>query len=36
MRLTQQGRSPAEIRRAIDAKYLGQGTPTPTPAPPGH
>jgi hypothetical protein len=34
MRLTAQGKSPAEVRRAIDAKYLPGGKPTRTPPPP--
>jgi hypothetical protein len=33
MRLSEQGKSAAEIRRAIDAKYLPGGKPTPTPPP---
>jgi hypothetical protein len=33
MRLTAEGRPLAEIRAAIDAKYLSFGPPTPTPRP---
>jgi hypothetical protein len=34
MAMTAQGKSPAAIREAIDAKYRGSGRPTPTPRPP--
>jgi Protein of unknown function with PCYCGC motif len=33
MRLTAEGKSPAAIRDAIDAKYLSFGPATPTPRP---
>ena len=34
MRLTGEGKTPAEIRRFIDAKYVPQGRPMDTPQPP--
>jgi hypothetical protein len=34
MAMTAQGKSPAAIRAAIDAKYLPAGRPMPTPRPP--
>jgi hypothetical protein len=34
MRLKQQGKSLAEIRKHVDATYLRFGPPTPTPPPP--
>jgi len=34
MRLTEQGKTPAEVRKLIDAKYVPQGRPMPTPQPP--
>jgi hypothetical protein len=33
MRATLEGRTPAQVRRAIDAKYV-HGNPMPTPRPP--
>lgn len=33
MRMKKDGKSTAEIRRAIDAAYLTYGPPTPTPRP---
>jgi hypothetical protein len=35
MRWKAEGKSLAEIRAAVDAKYLQFGPPTPTPRPPG-
>jgi hypothetical protein len=32
MQATRQGKTPAQIRAAVDAKY-SRGTPTPTPRP---
>ena len=34
MRLTAEGKTPGEIRRFIDAKYVSQGRPMDTPRPP--
>jgi len=34
MRLTAEGKSPAEIRQFVDGRYGGFGPPTPTPLPP--
>jgi len=34
MRLTTEGKTPSEIRRLIDAKYVSQGRPMDTPRPP--
>ena len=34
MRLMDEGKTPAEIRGVIDAKYMAQGRPMPTPRPP--
>jgi hypothetical protein len=34
MRLTGQGKTPAEVRAFIDARYVPQGRPMPTPQPP--
>jgi hypothetical protein len=34
IRLTGEGKTPAEIRAVIDATYMAQGRPMPTPPPP--
>jgi len=34
MRLTEQGKTPGEIRSFIDARYVPQGRPMDTPQPP--
>ena len=34
MRLTGEGKTPAEIRRFVDGKYVAQGRPMDTPRPP--
>ncbi len=35
MRMTAEGKSPAEIRQFVDGRYARFGPPTPTPIPPG-